>query len=100
MAVGQGQLRKICIYGYKSIKKCELDLHKINVLIGSNGAGKSNFISALSLLQKVLNKELQITVAQSGVNSMFYNGRKETEEIYLEVYFNTSSSIALIKLSA
>lgn len=91
MAVGQGQLRKICIYGYKSIKKCELDLHKINVLIGSNGAGKSNFISALSLLQKVLNKELQITVAQSGVNSMFYNGRKETEEIYLEVYFNNNS---------
>lgn len=91
MAVGQGQLRKICISGYKSIKKCNLNLNKINVLIGSNGAGKSNFISALSLLQSVLNKELQITVAQSGVNSLFYNGRKETEEIYLEVYFNNNS---------
>ncbi|MGL5258371.1 MAG: AAA family ATPase [Proteocatella sp.] len=91
MAVGQGQLRKIRISGYKSIKKCNLDLNKINVLIGSNGAGKSNFISALSLLQKILNKELQITVAQSGVNSLFYNGRKETDEIYLEVYFNNNS---------
>lgn len=91
MAVGQGQLRKIQISGYKSIKKCNLDLNKINVLIGSNGAGKSNFISALSLLQKVLNKELQITVAQSGVNSMLYNGRKETEEIYLQAYFNNNS---------
>ena len=91
MAVGRGQLRKIRISGYKSIKKCNLDLNKINVLIGSNGAGKSNFISALSLLQRVLNKELQITVAQSGVNSLFYNGRKETEEIYIEVYFNNNS---------
>lgn len=91
MSVGEGQLSRIRIFGYKSIKKCNLDLNKINVLIGSNGAGKSNFIAALSLLQKVLNKELQITVAQSGVNSMFYNGRKETENIYLEVYFNNNS---------
>lgn len=91
MAVGQEQLRKICISGYKSIKKCNLDLNKINVLIGSNGAGKSNFISVLSLLQRILNKELQITVAQSGINSLFYNGRKETEEIYLEVYFDNNS---------
>ena len=48
-----GQLSKIKISGYKSIKECDLKLNNINVLIGSNGAGKSNFISAFNLLQSV-----------------------------------------------
>lgn len=91
MPVKRNQLSKIYISGYKSIRECKLSLNKINVLIGSNGAGKSNFISALSLLQNVLNKALQLSVAQSGVNSLFYNGRKETEEIYIEVFFNNNS---------
>ncbi len=91
MSVGYGQLRKIKIEGYKSIKKCDLKLNSINVLIGSNGAGKSNFISALTLLQNVLNKELQFSAKQSGVNTLFYNGRKTTESVYLEVFFNENS---------
>ncbi len=91
MAVEKNQLSKICIAGYKSIKKCDLKLNKINVLIGCNGAGKSNFISALLLLQNVLTKNLQLYAAQCGVNSLFYNGRKETDEIYIEVYFNNNS---------
>ena len=54
MRLKDGQLSKIRISGYKSIKNCEMDFGKINVLIGSNGAGKSNFISAFSLLQNIL----------------------------------------------
>ena len=91
------QLSKINISGYRSIKECQLVLKKINVLIGSNGAGKSNFISAFSLLQNILLKNLQVSVAQSGLNSLFYNGRKETDEIYFEVFFgNNSYGFALI----
>ena len=90
MAVRRNQLSQINISGYKSIKKCNLALNKINVLIGSNGAGKSNFISALSLLQSVLNHTMQLTVGQSGINSLFYNGRKITDEISIEVYFNNN----------
>ena len=91
MTVSGDQLSKIDIAGYKSIKKCEVDLKKINVLIGSNGAGKSNFISAFALLQNVLSKNLQVSVAQRGLNSLFYNGRKETEAIALEVFFGQNS---------
>lgn len=91
MTIGSEQLKKIKISGYKSIKECELKLERINVLIGSNGAGKSNFISAFALLQKILNKELQITVAQSGLHSIFYNGIKQTDRIYMEVFFGNNS---------
>ena len=91
MRLKEGQLSSIEIRGYKSLKNVKIDFGKINVLIGSNGAGKSNFISAFSLLQNILNKNLQVYAAQNGINSFFYNGRKVTEEIYFEVYFGNNS---------
>ena len=91
MGLNEDQLSKICISGYKSIKRCQITFNKINVLIGSNGAGKSNFISAFSLLQNILSNNLQVYVAQSGLNSLFYNGRKETDEISFEVFFGKNS---------
>ncbi len=91
MCLTHGQLSRIQISGFKSIKQCVVDLRKVNVLIGSNGAGKSNFISAFSLLQELLRGNLQVTVAQSGINSLFYNGRKETDVIAFEVFFGDNS---------
>ena len=88
-----GQLSKIKISGYKSIKECDLKLNNINVLIGNNGAGKSNFISAFNLLQSVLKKNLQLYTQQTGVNSIFYNGRKITDQIYFEVFFEEKGRI-------
>lgn len=85
------QLSRMTISGYKSIKTCDITFNKINVLIGSNGAGKSNFISAFSLLQNILAKNLQVTAAQSGINSLLYKGRKETDEISFEVFFGLNS---------
>ena len=76
MSLRADQLSRMTISGYRSIKECDITFGKINVLIGSNGAGKSNFISAFALLQNVLSKNLQVSVAQSGVNALLYNGRK------------------------
>lgn len=91
MALHKDQLSRITISGYKSIKQCDISFGKINVLIGSNGAGKSNFISAFSLLQDILSENLQISVARSGMNALFYKGRKVTEEIAFEVFFGHNS---------
>ncbi|MCK2237233.1 MULTISPECIES: AAA family ATPase [unclassified Crossiella] len=43
-------LRKIEIEGFTSIKSASVELGRLNVLVGANGAGKSNFIRALELL--------------------------------------------------
>lgn len=91
MALSRDQLSRITISGFKSIKQCDIKFGKVNVLIGSNGAGKSNFISAFTLLQNILSQNLQVFVAQSGMNSLFYNGRKVTDEIDFEVYFGNNS---------
>lgn len=91
MPLYSDQLSRMRISGFKSLKSCDISFDKINVLIGSNGAGKSNFISAFSLLQNILSKNLQVFTAQSGVNTLFYKGRKVTDEIAFEVYFGNNS---------
>ncbi|MDR2615528.1 MAG: AAA family ATPase, partial [Oscillospiraceae bacterium] len=85
------QLSRIKIEGFKSIKKCDLELRGINVLIGSNGSGKSNFISAFTLLQNILTGNLALYVGRSGLNSLFYNGIKTTDNILMEFYFDRNS---------
>ena len=42
-------IEEVIIANYKSIRSLDLPLQKINVLIGSNGAGKSNLISFFEL---------------------------------------------------
>ena len=86
--VSNEQISHITISGYKSIKgPITIEFKRLNVLIGSNGSGKSNFISIFKLLQNVLNKNLALFANRTGVNAMFYKGRKVTEEIGVEVYF-------------
>ena len=41
-------IRKLSIDGFKSLAKVELELGRVNVLIGENGAGKSNLLEALA----------------------------------------------------
>ena len=81
------QLTKIVIRGFKSIKYCELNLCHINVFIGANGAGKSNFLSVLELLQSVLARGLSYYGAKKGVDNLFYNGKEITDNIIAEFYF-------------
>ncbi|MBN2166320.1 MAG: AAA family ATPase [Marinilabiliaceae bacterium] len=46
------------ISGYKSIHNESIDLKPINLLIGANGSGKSNFISFFDFLNKLYNRNL------------------------------------------
>jgi len=89
--ISQNYLRNIKIKGFKSIKECDLNLSNINVLIGSNGTGKSNFISAFNLLNNILTQELSLYVGRHGINSLLYNGRKTTDSILMEFYFDKNS---------
>lgn len=86
------QLDRAVIKGYKSIKDLDLKLKPLNVLIGANGSGKSNFISFFKVLNNLVNLNLQNVVAKSGgANSLFYFGTKETEEIEFKLYFGQNS---------
>lgn len=43
-------LKRIAIRGFKSIWDANVELGRVNVFIGTNGAGKSNFLEALAVL--------------------------------------------------
>ena len=81
-------LNRIKISGYRSIKNSELELSDINILIGGNGAGKSNLLSFFEMLLAMKNYGLQQYVArQGGANLLLYNGNKETKGIKFSLNF-------------
>ena len=92
-----GRLKKIKISGYKSIKKLEIELKSLNIIIGSNGVGKSNFISFFKFMKKILDQDLQFYVAeQGGANKFLYFGRKVTDKIELVLYFPPNAYGAIL----
>jgi len=81
-------LTQIKIKGYKSIRDMSLDLGSLNILIGANGAGKSNFISVFTLVRYIVEKRLQLFVSEAGgANNLLYFGRKISAEIELDFVF-------------
>jgi len=84
------QLNRIAIKGFKSIKECDIELKNINVLIGANGAGKSNFISNFEMLQKITSRKLALYAGKKGIAPLLYNGKAVTDSIVAEFYFGST----------
>lgn len=83
-----GRLDKLILKGYKSIKEVEVEFGATNILIGANGVGKSNFIGFFNFMRKLVEKELELTVAQmGGANKVLYFGKKTTQEIEISLLF-------------
>ncbi|MGK7946003.1 MAG: AAA family ATPase [Microcystaceae cyanobacterium] len=51
-------LKNLKLNGYKSIRSLDIELNKVNVLIGANGSGKSNFISFFRLLNSMFKRHI------------------------------------------
>lgn len=83
------KLQSVTLRGYKSIAKLEkFPLRNLNVLIGANGAGKSNFIGIFKLLAALAEGNLQNFVQQQGgPDALLTGGRKHTPQIDAEIYF-------------
>jgi len=87
MAIAQA-LDFITVKGFKSIASLRLDLRPINVLIGANGSGKSNFISVFSFLHEISEGRLQDYVRRAGgADQVLHFGSKVTREISIHISF-------------
>jgi len=85
------QLDRISLAGYKSIRELDLELRPLNVLIGANGSGKSNFIGIFKLLNHLVNEDLQLFIARSGgADQLLHYGRQVTDEIAIELWFGAN----------
>jgi predicted ATPase len=82
-------LDKLTIKGFKSIRALEnFELTNLNVLIGGNGAGKSNFIEFYRLLRAVIDDNLDEFIRKGGgISDFLFNGRKVTSRLEFEMLF-------------
>ncbi len=85
-------LLRLGVRGYKSIRDAEVDLRPLNVLIGANGSGKSNLISAFTFLNQIVDGHLQLYVGKGGgANRLLFFGQKVTTELLLRVGFRANA---------
>ena len=84
-------LDKLTIRGFKSIRELEdFEFKDLNVLIGANGAGKSNLISFFRLLQAIIKGNLNEYIRDSGgISDLLFNGRKTTRRLRFETRFGS-----------
>jgi predicted ATPase len=89
----QGAIDRIKIYGFKSIRHADIHLNALNVLIGANGVGKSNFIGLFKLINNVIERRLQVYVASvGGAGSLLHFGRKKTPSMKVEFTFSDAAN--------
>ena len=87
-------LKRIRIAGWKSIKNQTADLMPLTVVIGANGAGKSNLLNLFKLLHAMFAKTpgFRNYVAKSGyADSLLHYGSKQTPVAEMELTFGTDT---------
>ena len=84
-------ISRIRVAGFRSIADAAFPLDRINILIGSNGSGKSNILGIFELLHAVTTGNLQTYVTEcGGAEILFRYGSGQTKTIMLRVEFGDS----------
>lgn len=80
-------LRSLHVRGFKSFETIDLVLRgRVNVLVGANGSGKSNFVSLFRFLDALVSERLQEYVGRGGGAGRFlYYGAKVTNAIQVSL---------------
>ena len=95
-------IRTITIQGFKSIAELrELELRPLNVLIGANGSGKSNFLGALDLLYAALRHMDLVSEyvdRAGGADHLLHFGAKVTPTLRFAVSFQDGGDDLRVEL--
>ena len=90
------KLSSVRIRGYKSISykyPMQLDLENVNILLGANGAGKSNIISFFKMMSYMMSKSFAKYVELSGsANQLLHFGPKNTPTMSATLTFTDGRS--------
>jgi predicted ATPase len=91
--IGMPVITEFEIKNYKSIDKLRLELGRVNVFIGENGAGKSNILEAVALAAAASANKL-------GNEFLASRGIRTTKPEWMRAGFDVANSAAPILLSA
>lgn len=92
-------IKSISFKNFFSLKETEIELKQLNVLVGINGVGKSNFIKALQVLKATITEGALsdlIINKWGGFDAMMYFGSRDSAEngdntVELEFKFDETS---------
>ena len=86
MSEEKKNLKHIKVEGFKSIAKLDLPMENINILIGANGAGKTNLISLFTFLSHLSQGKLRNYVAtEGGAERFFHFGTRHTSQMMFDL---------------
>jgi predicted ATPase len=88
------RLTSLRLAGWKSIRDAEIELRPLNVLIGANGAGKSNLVSFFKLVSEMMEGRFQVHVGTiGGAESLLHYGSKRTQVIGARFRFTAEQRV-------
>ncbi len=92
----KGAIKKLSIQGFKSVLDCtDFELTNLNIIIGANGAGKSNFVQIFRMLMAMTRKNFsKFILERGGADNFLFNGPKITQQINIEFEFQSLSDNA------
>ncbi len=89
-------IKKIRLKNFKNFKDAELELSDMNVLVGANASGKSNFLQALKFLKDIQEHGLENAISLQGGMEYLRNincGEEEAVEIEVEFYLKSEKKL-------
>ena len=90
-------IESVIIQIFKSIRKAIVPLKAVNVLIGSNGVGKSNFILFFELTKSIFQQRFgTYTMDHGGMDSLLYKGRKVSGQIEGLLDFDNNNAFVFV----
>nr|WP_206204648.1 AAA family ATPase [Thermococcus sp. MAR1] len=104
-------MKKLTVKNFKSLRDCEVELDKFNVIIGPNASGKTNLIEVFKLLRKIyVEKDTNPFLEWWGYNNVVWAGKEELPitvgmlfdvegyDVYFETTFTgTGGSFGILK---
>ncbi len=95
------KIDRIKLSGFKSFEQLDLTIESINILVGGNGAGKSNFIKLFHLLSEMVAGRFQVAVEDlGGAGQILHGGSKQTEAIHIDIRIGDTGYQSMWKSSA
>ena len=85
---GPSRLKKLTLEGYKSFQSEDVSFGDVTVLLGANGAGKSNLVSFFRMLGFLSTGALQEFIGRAGrSDSLLFAGRRTTPQLRAVIKF-------------
>lgn len=88
------QINNIKLENFKSFEKLDIDIGKMNILVGANASGKSNFLEAIKFLRDIQRHGIENAISLQGGFEYLQNiqlGKEKSTKISVE--FGVTSEV-------